>query len=145
LRAKEIAMDMTIGSLAKRAKVNLATLRYYEHFGLLKPVRRASSGYRFYNEDSLRTMKFIQHAQYFGFTLKEIGTLLKLDPQSPAACRRAKRMAETKVRHIRQKIEYLNHVAGSLARLTNQCGRRTKKEPCPILAKFFRGNGLEKP
>jgi DNA-binding transcriptional MerR regulator len=137
-------MDMTIGSLAKRAKVNLATLRYYEHFGLLKPVRRASSGYRFYNEESLRRLKFIRNAQDLGFSLKEIGALLKLDPHSASACRKAQRMAETKVRQIGLKIDALEKVADNLAVLIRDCGRQAGKGNCPILARFYKNNGLEK-
>jgi len=137
-------MDMTIGSLAKRAKVNLATLRYYELFGLLKPVRRASSGYRFYNEESLRRLKFIRHAQDFGFSLKEIGSLLKLEPNSPSSCRRARRMADAKVRQIGLKIEALERMAQSLTRLTRDCDRQGNKGTCPILTRFYKGNHLEK-
>jgi MerR family mercuric resistance operon transcriptional regulator len=140
----EAAMDMTIGSLAKRAKVNLATLRYYELFGLLKPVRRASSGYRFYNEDSLRSLKFIRHAQDSGFSLKEIGILLKLDPHSVAACRKAKRMAEAKVRQIASKIDDLEKTAGNLTRLIRECDRKTGRGNCPILTRFYKGNGHER-
>lgn len=137
-------MDMTIGSLAKRAKVNLATLRYYELFGLLKPVRRASSGYRFYNEDSLRRLKFIRLAQDFGFSLKEIGSLLKLEPNSPSSCQRARRMAETKVRQIGVKIDSLEKMAQSLTRLMRECDRKANQGTCPILIRFYKGNHFEK-
>ncbi|HVZ79954.1 MAG TPA: heavy metal-responsive transcriptional regulator [bacterium] len=136
-------MDMTIGSLAKRAKVNLATLRYYEHFGLLKPVGRASSGYRLYNEGSLLRLKFIRYAQDQGFSLKEIGTLLKLDPRSSFACRKAKRMAEIKVLEVDRKIDDLEKIVDNLTRLLRECGRRHGRAGCPILSRFYQGSGYE--
>lgn len=137
-------MDMTIGSLAKRAKVNLATLRYYELFGLLKPIRRASSGYRFYNEESLRRLNFIRHAQDLGFSLKEIGSLLKLEPHSSSTCQKARKMTDAKVRQIGSKIDALERIADSLTRLIRECDRKAGKGTCPILARFYKGTGFEK-
>ncbi len=61
-------MNMTIGALAKRAKVNLQTLRYYERRELLSPASRAASGYRVYNEDSASALgNSYGIAQAFGF------------------------------------------------------------------------------
>jgi MerR family copper efflux transcriptional regulator len=137
-------MDMTIGSLAKRAKVNLQTLRYYEQFGLLAPVRHPSSGYRLYNEDSLRRLKFIRHAQAYGFSLKKIGTLLKLKALSPSDCKKACRMAEAKVHQIGQEIEKLEQMAKSLDRLVRESANRKGKGPCPVLQRFY-GPSMAKP
>jgi DNA-binding transcriptional MerR regulator len=130
-------MDMTIGSLAKRAKVNLQTLRYYEQCGLLVPDRRASSGYRLYNEGSLQRLKFIRHAQAYGFSLKEIGTLLKLKPARPLDCRKACRMAEEKVGKIGQQIEKLAHLAKNLSRLVEEAAVHKGSGACPILQRFY--------
>ena len=134
-------MDMTIGSLAKRAKVNLQTLRYYEQCGLLVPVRRASSGYRLYNEESLQRLKFIRHSQAFGFSLKEIGQLLKLKVLAPSACQRAHRMAEAKVRQIKQEIAKLEQRSDSLQQLIDECDQKQAKGPCQVLASFY-GSGV---
>jgi DNA-binding transcriptional MerR regulator len=132
-------MDMTIGSLAKRAKVNLQTLRFYEQCGLLVPVRRATSGYRLYNEESLKRLRFIRHAQVFGFSLKEIGNLLKLKVLSPSACKKTRRIAEAKVHQIGQKIEALEHISKNLKRLMEECDHKGGKGPCPILVRFYGG------
>jgi len=134
-------MDMTIGSLAKRAKVNLQTLRYYEQCGLLVPFRRATSGYRLYNEESLQRLRFIRHSQAFGFSLKEIGQLLKLKVLSPSACQKTHQMVEAKVHQIQQEIEKLEHRAKSLDRLVQECDGKKAKGPCHILARLY-GGGL---
>ena len=133
-------MDMTIGSLAKRAKVNLQTLRYYEQCGLLVPIRRAASGYRLYNEESLQRLRFIRYSQAFGFSLREIGQLLKLKVTSPSACRKAHRMAEAKTQQIKQEIEKLEHRTQSLRRLMEDCDNKPGKGPCHLLARFY-GSG----
>jgi len=139
-------MDMTIGSLANRAKVNLQTLRYYEQLGLLVPVRRASSGYRLYNEESLQRLRFIRHSQVYGFSLKEIGQLLKLKVLSPSACKKAHRMAQAKVHQICQEIEKLEHRTKSLNRLMEECDHKQGRGPCHVLARLYgTGAGHDKP
>ncbi|WP_379152747.1 MerR family transcriptional regulator [Paenibacillus sp. sgz5001063] len=60
------------GELAKAAKVNIETLRYYEKHGLLPQPQRTVSGYRKYTEEALTRIIFIQNAKNCGFTLREI-------------------------------------------------------------------------
>ena len=57
----------TIGQIAREAKVNIQTLRYYERRRLLFPKARKFSGYRVYDEDSLKRLRFIKNAQELGF------------------------------------------------------------------------------
>lgn len=137
-------MNMTIGTLAKRAKVNLQTLRYYERRELLSPASRDASGYRVYNEDSLRNLKFIQHAQAFGFSLKEIKPLLGLKVNSRSGCRQARLKTEAKVLQIGQKIEALQRITKNLERLVMESRRQEGKGPCPILMRFYGGGNHEK-
>ncbi|WP_129667047.1 MerR family transcriptional regulator [Phytoactinopolyspora endophytica] len=61
---------MRIGDLAKRAGTTTRTLRFYESQGLLT-ARRASNGYREYNDDDFRLVKEIQTLQSFGFSLDD--------------------------------------------------------------------------
>lgn len=60
------------GELAKEAKINIETLRYYEKYGLLPAPLRTSTGYRHYTEETLNRIFFIQNAKSCGFSLKEI-------------------------------------------------------------------------
>lgn len=48
-----------IGELAKRAGVRVSTLRYYDARGVLRPARRAESGYRLYAPAQLEQLRFI--------------------------------------------------------------------------------------
>ncbi|MGB0389081.1 MAG: MerR family transcriptional regulator [Ardenticatenaceae bacterium] len=70
-------MTLRIGQLAKRVGMRTSTLRYYEQEGLLSPRARSSSGYRLYDESAEQTLRFIQRAQRLGFSLADIGILLK--------------------------------------------------------------------
>lgn len=67
---------LTIGQLAKRARVATSTLRYYEQQGLVKPAGRSPAGYRLYAPQAERTLLFVQRAQRLGFSLQDIRKLL---------------------------------------------------------------------
>ncbi|NOU33232.1 MAG: MerR family transcriptional regulator [Polyangiaceae bacterium] len=63
---------MRIGELAKRAKVPVDTIRFYEKRGVLPAPKRAVSGYRSYTERDLTALRRIAYAKGLGFTLAEI-------------------------------------------------------------------------
>ena len=67
---------MRTGELARRAGVNVETLRYYERRGLLPEPARRPSGHREYPPAALDRMRAIKRAQRLGFTLSEIERLL---------------------------------------------------------------------
>ena len=53
-------------------------LRYYESPGMLPKVIRTDAGYRQYGATEVHTLRFINRARKLGFSLDEIGVLLKL-------------------------------------------------------------------
>ena len=67
---------MKVGEVARRAGVNVETLRYYERRGLLPEPERLPSGHRRYDEETVRFLRAIKEAQSVGFTLAEIGDYL---------------------------------------------------------------------
>jgi DNA-binding transcriptional MerR regulator len=67
-----------IGDLAKRAGINIQSIRFYERERLLKQPARTASGYRSYDEHDLEHVVFIKQCQHLGFTLKEIKELADL-------------------------------------------------------------------
>lgn len=75
---------LRIGEFARRAGVNLQTIRYYERLKLLQAPNRTRSGYRCYSLAELERVRFIKTTQELGFTLKEISYLL---PLHTAVCR----------------------------------------------------------
>ncbi len=64
--------NLTIGKLAKRANVNLETIRYYERQGLIPEPPRNQSDYRQYSHDAVSRTLFIKRVQALGFCLKQI-------------------------------------------------------------------------
>ncbi len=50
---------LTIGQLAKKANVNLETIRYYERRGLIPEPPRNKSGHREYSLEEVKRTEFI--------------------------------------------------------------------------------------
>jgi DNA-binding transcriptional MerR regulator len=66
---------MTIGDMARRARVATSTIRYYERRGLLSPDAR-QSGQRRYQAGTLRRLVFIGMMQDMGLSLDEVSAIL---------------------------------------------------------------------
>ncbi len=130
---------MTIGKVAKQAGVSVDTIRFYEKQGLLAPARRRASGYREYDNEAVRRLRFICRAKHLGFTLADIRELLALRVESGSRCGRVKRQAESKIAEIETKIRTLRKMKNALAKLTESCDERAPTSECPILDALERG------
>lgn len=104
----------TIGRLARRAKVNADSIRFYERQGLLSPANKTDSGYRLYTDDAVRRIAFIKHAQRCGFSLAEIGELLQMRSGEEAARARGLRLAAQKRTEVQQTMEVLRAMSDAL-------------------------------
>lgn len=127
------ALDLKIGEVARRAKVNLQTIHYYERRGLLPKPRRTASNYRIYSVEAVRRIRFIKRAQELGFTLKEIRELLSLRARPAAKCADVLERAEIRIRSIDEKIRTLQAMRRALSKLTAECKGRGAISECPIL------------
>lgn len=67
---------MKIGEFAERAGVTIRTLRYYDKIGLLKPLKKSSSGYRLYSEEDFFRLEQITILKILGLSLEEIHKIL---------------------------------------------------------------------
>ena len=125
---------MTRSELARKCEVNIETLRYYEKRKLLSPPPRSESGYRLYSEEDAVKIRFIKNAQKLGFTLKEIGDLLKLRVRQGAPCESVLIKAQTRLEEVEKKIKSLQAMRKVLKELINQCNKDAPTSDCPILA-----------
>jgi Hg(II)-responsive transcriptional regulator len=128
---------MTIGRLARTAGVSGDTIRYYERLGLLIQPKRPASGYRTYDEDHVLRLQFIKRAQGLGFTLEEIGELLRLRLKTSEACRRVQDKTEEKIKVIREKQAQLRHMERQLRTLLRACETRAPMAVCPLLTSLW--------
>ena len=124
---------LSTGELARRAGVNLESIRFYEREGLLPKPPRTAAGYRVFTGDDARRVRFIKRAQELGFSLREIKELLALRSEPGTGCAAVRRKAQAKLTDIDRKIGDLRRMKKSLARLTTACPGRGGVGDCPIL------------
>jgi len=123
--------DLTIGTLAKRGGVNVETIRYYQRRGLLQEPLKPHGGYRRYQPETVKRVRFIKRAQTLGFTLEEITGLLGLDERE--ACLETREVAAQKLTLIEQKLSDLSKMKKAFSRLVRACDASSIGEPCPII------------
>jgi MerR family copper efflux transcriptional regulator len=124
---------LTIGQVARAARVNVQTIRFYEREGILAAPRRSRSGYRQYAGDTVRVVSFIKRAQELGFTLREARELLKLRAAGPARKQAVRKAAEAKVADLERRIRDLRAIKDALGHLVSECAHSGGGVACPIL------------
>jgi len=121
----------TIGTLAKKAGVNVETIRFYQRRGLLVEPVKPFKGVRHYSEHDVQRVRFIKQGQKVGFSLDEILELLSLEDGQH--CREAKEIALKKLTLIREHIESLRAMETALSNLVETCANNTESVLCPII------------
>lgn len=115
---------MQIGELAKRAGVNVDTIRFYERRGVLPAPERRPSGYRAYSERTLERLRLARSLQALGLTLEEIVDAFHSSDSGTATCESERWRLEVVVERIDVRIREL---------------RRTRREVTAVLAECAAG------
>jgi MerR family mercuric resistance operon transcriptional regulator len=126
-----MANEMTIGSLAKAAGVNVETIRYYQRLGLIQEPRKPHKGQRQYSGQTIVEMAFVRRAQQLGFTLAEVKELLHL--ASPASRAGVRRIAENRYLRLSLNVEQLTATRARLKAVLNRSRRYKGRGPDPII------------
>jgi MerR family transcriptional regulator, mercuric resistance operon regulatory protein len=121
---------MRIGQLARSVGVNVETIRYYQRIGLIDLPAKRYGGYRSYNDQDLRRLRFIRRAQRLGFSLDDIRALLEL---SSADCQQVQQLALEKLNLVKGKLRQLRRIESALTKTIDQCSKRRAPETCPII------------
>lgn len=123
--------DMTIGAVAKAARVSVETLRYYQRQNLLEEPAKPLGSVRRYTDAAVSRVRFIKRAQELGFSLAEIRRLMTLgDPQS---CGQARTLAAEKLILVKSRLQDLGRLRGALEALIARCDLGRGKIACPII------------
>jgi MerR family mercuric resistance operon transcriptional regulator len=123
--------NLTIGVFAKAAGVNVETIRFYQRKGLLPEPVKPYGSIRRYLEADVTRVRFVKSAQRLGFSLDEICELLRLDDGTH--CDEARRLAESKLKDVREKLRDLQRIESVLASLVLACHRRQGAVSCPLI------------
>lgn len=103
------AKFLRIGQLAARSGVSAKALRLYEVRGLLQPDAHSGSGYRLYGAAALTRLNEIGVLKRAGFTLAEIGKLLRRKGSAVALVEARIVALRHEVRAKSQALEALQH------------------------------------
>lgn len=123
---------MTIGQAAERSGVSAKMIRYYETLGLLPVVNRAENGYRRYSESEVHSLRFIKRARDLGFSTAEISELLGLWRNRRRSNAAVKRIAESHIDALGERIASMQAMQRTLVELS-ACCHGDGRPDCPIL------------
>lgn len=118
---------MRLMELAAQAGLSVRTVRYYVDRGLVRPARRSSGGYRLFDENGLRQLRFIRRLHGLGLTLRDLHQLLVAAErqscgQSSVAVERRLRIQLDAIERRLQELEGVRHeLASLLARKDDGC------------------------
>jgi MerR family transcriptional regulator, copper efflux regulator len=123
---------MNIGEAAKLSGVSAKMVRHYESLGLLPEVARTDSGYRQYGDKEVHTLRFIRRARDLGFSMAEIGELLKLWQNQRRSSSNVKKIASKHLADIDAKMAEMAAMRKTLQHLVHCCSGDERPD-CPIL------------
>ena len=124
--------SLTIGAFAKAAGVNVETIRFYQLRGLLPTPDRPYGSIRRYGSADVARVKFVKAAQRLGFSLDEIGQLLKLEDGTH--CSEAAELAALRLDDVRAKLSDLSRIEAALSKLVGECHAHQGNVSCPLIA-----------
>jgi MerR family mercuric resistance operon transcriptional regulator len=127
-----MSTEVTIGTLARRAEVNIETIRYYERIGLMRRAERRSNGRRVYNASDIRTLAFIRKARELDFHIEDIRALLALR-DAVQACGDVKVIASRHLEAVRVKARRAAEVERILTEALAGCPGGGPSTSCTVL------------
>jgi len=123
---------INISKAAKAAGLPVKTVRYIGNIDLVAAQQRSASGYRLYDDRSLRKLIFVRRTRSFGFSIEACRDLLDLYHDSGRSGFDVKRLAEGRLTIIDQKQHDLQSLLDDLSHLI-LAWRGDQRPECPIL------------
>ncbi len=109
--------EPTIGTIGRQVGVNVATIRYYQRFGLVKEPPK-TGGFRYYSDKVVNRLLFIRRLKKLGFTLREIASLLE---SSVSNCIAVRAVLQNKRIELLQKTEQMRTAIEELKQMEIDC------------------------
>ncbi|MCC7253554.1 helix-turn-helix domain-containing protein [Hyphomicrobium sp.] len=116
-------MGFSIGELARRTKVKVPTIRYYEQIGLMPPPPRTEGQQRRYDASHASRLNFVRHARELGFEVDAIRELLAMSAKPNQSCSEVDELARRHIAEIDRRIAHLTTLRAELQRTVDECGR----------------------
>lgn len=139
-----MSQGVQIGEVARQTGLGIDAIRFYEREGLLRESARTEGGFRLFDRESIRDLKFIRKAQELGFSLVEIRELLVLRRTRPQECSHVRNLLRHKLDLVEEKIRGLLKLEDELKAALRKCNRDLKRagnkveRHCPVLEELGR-------
>lgn len=114
---KQVSL-FSIGEFAKKSKVTLRTLRYYDKIGLLKPSSYNESGHRLYSKSDFARLQKILTLKFIGLSLNDISKIMNYDMEDSDL----KKSLEIQREIIKEKVYHMESVVKSIDEAINMLG-----------------------
>ncbi len=99
---------ITVSELSKVSKTTTDAIRHYVRIGLLAPSRNPANGYKLFNNDDIKRVKFICRAKGLGFTLRDIKIIFDHSHDGLSPCPVVRKMIQQRINENRSKLADLN-------------------------------------
>ncbi len=130
MRKKILPANLSVGDVAKRSAVSIATLHFYEEKGLIDAIRNAGNQRR-YSKDVLRRIGIIKAAQKVGISLKDIKQAMSFLPKNKVPTKSDWQKLSKQWRHdLDQRIRELSALRDNMTTCIG-CGCLSLKA-CPL-------------
>lgn len=123
---------MTRGELAIRTGCNLETIRYYERTGVMPDPGRTESGYRQYDVQHERRLRFIMRGRALGFSIVDLKDLLQLVDRRAVTCAEVRPTAQAHLAVVREKLADLRCMERILGEIVRSCSGDDVPD-CPLI------------
>ena len=138
---------LTIGEVAKRAGISVATVRFYEEKELIHSIR-TDGNQRRYQRLILRKIAIIKIAQQVGITLNDVKSAFEVLPKNKGATKKDwQKMSKIWQQKLNEKIESLQQLQEQLDQCIC-CGCLSLKQ-CPLrnpndqMAQYSKGSNFD--
>jgi MerR family copper efflux transcriptional regulator len=123
---------LNIGEAARLSGISTRMVRHYESLGLLGDVHRSDSGYRQYSAAEVHTLRFIKRSRDMGFSMEQVAELVDLWHNRRRTSASVKRIAQSHLDELEQRIAAMQGMQRTLAHLVHCC-HGDQRPDCPIL------------
>lgn len=120
---------LTISDAAREAGLSAHTLRYYERAGLLRPVARAGSGHRRYDEQDLAWIDFLTKLRSTGMPIRQVRRYAELVWAGPETEPERLALLEAHRDQVRAQLEHTERCLERIDRKIDLYRERTCTTP----------------
>lgn len=109
-------MEFEISEVANITNLKAHTLRYYESIGLIKDIKRDSSGKRIYSEQDLKWLEVINRLRATGMNINKMKKYANLRHMGDETVTERKNIMKEHLTSIERKIEELQEAREYVAK-----------------------------